>query len=54
MGISLEQKLEALPEVERAFVHLNCENIITNSNSITIDQDQQLIPAVSRRQHKIV
>jgi hypothetical protein len=55
VGIGLEQKIEALSEVERAFVHLNCEHITTNSNNIPINQDQQqLITAVNRRQHKIV
>ncbi len=55
VGIGLEQKIEALSEVERAFVHLNCEHITTNSNNPPINQDQQqLITAVNRRQHKIV
>jgi divalent metal cation (Fe/Co/Zn/Cd) transporter len=54
VGIGLEQKIEALSEVERAFVHLNSEHITTNSNNISVDQNQQLITAVNRRQHKIV
>ncbi len=52
VGIGLEQKIEALPEVERAFVHLNCEH---TTNDIPIDQNQQqLMTAINRRQHKIV
>jgi hypothetical protein len=54
VGIGLEQKIEGLPEVERAFVHLNCENITTNSTPITADQNQQLTTAVNRREHKVV
>ncbi|CAF1316670.1 unnamed protein product [Adineta steineri] len=54
VGIGLEQKIEALPEVERAFVHLNCEHMNTNSNSITVNQNQQIVPSINRRQHKIV
>jgi divalent metal cation (Fe/Co/Zn/Cd) transporter len=54
VGIGLEQKLEALPDVERAFVHLNCENTDTNPSNRTDDQDRQLTPAVNRRQHKVV
>ncbi len=54
VAIGLEQKIEALPDVERAFVHLNCENTNTNPSSITDDQDRQLVSAVNRRQHKVV
>jgi divalent metal cation (Fe/Co/Zn/Cd) transporter len=54
VGIGLEQKIEALSEVERAFVHLNCEHVTTNSDNLTVDFDQQLMPAVNRRLHKIV
>ncbi|CAF4290157.1 unnamed protein product, partial [Adineta steineri] len=43
VGISLEQKIEALPDVARAFVHLNCETTNNNANSnscnITDNQD---------------
>jgi divalent metal cation (Fe/Co/Zn/Cd) transporter len=54
VGIGLEQKVESLPEVERAFVHLNCERIATNSNNISVDQNQQIITSINRRRHKIV
>ena len=54
VGIGLEQKIEALPDVERAFVHLNCENMNANPPHITDDQDRQLVAAVNRRQHKVV
>jgi divalent metal cation (Fe/Co/Zn/Cd) transporter len=57
VGIGLEQKIEALPDVERAFVHLNCENTNANPCNITDDQDLQLTAAaaaVNRRQHKVV
>ncbi len=56
VGIGLEQKIEALPDVERAFVHLNCENMNANANAnnITDDQNRQLVAAVNRRQHKVV
>jgi divalent metal cation (Fe/Co/Zn/Cd) transporter len=54
VGIGLEQKIEALPDVERAFVHLNCENTNANSCNITDDRDRQLVAAVKRRQHKVV
>ncbi len=56
VGIGLEQKIEALPDVERAFVHLNCENINANPCNITDGQDRQLVAtaSVSRRQHKVV
>lgn len=53
VGIGLEQKIEALPEVERAFVHLNCEQTTDDINN---DQNRQMITAtaINRRQHKIV
>lgn len=53
VGIGLEQKIEALPEVERAFVHLNCEH---TTDDIASDQNRQMITsaAMNRRQHKIV
>ena len=54
VAIGLEQKIEALPDVERAFVHLNCENTDANPSSITGDQDRQLVSAINRRQHKVV
>ena len=62
VGIGLEQKIEALPDVERAFVHLNCENTHVNANptatatpcTVTDDQDRQLVTAVNRRLHKVV
>ena len=56
VGIDLEQKIEALPEVERAFVHLNCEHPDTNTNTSTIplDQEQSAVAAINRRQHKVV
>ncbi|CAF1083260.1 unnamed protein product [Rotaria sordida] len=54
VGIGLEQKIEALPDVERAFVHLNCENTSANHCNSTDDQDHQLVAAVNRRHHKVV
>ncbi|CAF0720523.1 unnamed protein product [Rotaria sp. Silwood1] len=54
VGIGLEQKIEALPDVERAFVHLNCETTSANHCNSTDDQDHQLVAAVNRRHHKIV
>jgi divalent metal cation (Fe/Co/Zn/Cd) transporter len=55
VGIGLEEKLEGLPDVERAFVHLNCENNHVMSNDRTDHNQQcQLVAAVHRRQHKIV
>ncbi|CAF0890312.1 unnamed protein product [Adineta ricciae] len=56
VGIDLEQKIEALPEVERAFVHLNCEQPDTNTNTSTIplEQEQSAAAAINRRQHKVV
>lgn len=54
VAIGLEQKIEALPDVERAFVHLNCEHGNHDSAPRTDDQDRQLVLAVNRRQHKVV
>ncbi|CAF4153429.1 unnamed protein product, partial [Adineta steineri] len=58
VGINFEQKIEASPDAERAFVHLNCETTNNNANSnscnITDDQDRQLAVAVNRRQHKAI
>lgn len=51
VAIGLEQKLEALPEVERAFVHLNCEHPPNEENE---NQTIQLLAKVQRRQHKVV
>ena len=51
VGIGLEQKLEALPDVERAFVHLNCEH---PPNDQAENQNCQLVATVQRRQHKVV
>lgn len=56
VGIGLEQKIEALPDVERAFVHLNCESSNVTPSINTDDRDRQLVPstAITRRQHKVV
>ena len=54
VAIGLEQKIEALPDVERAFVHLNCEHHNHDPAPRTDDQDRQLVLAVNRRQHKVV
>lgn len=54
VGIGLEQKIEALPEVERAFVHLNCEHSGNAPNENPVEQEQPALPMVSRRQHKVV
>ena len=55
VGVGLEQKIEALPDVERAFVHLNCENTNANPCNRTDDQDLQLVAiAANRRQYKVV
>lgn len=54
VGIGLEQKLEALPDVERAFVHLNCETMNANQPSASDEQDRQAVAPISRRHHKVV
>ena len=54
VGIGLEQKIEALPEVERAFVHLNCENSTASPSNRADDQNRQTVMNVARRQHKVV
>lgn len=55
VAIGLEQKIEALPDVERAFVHLNCEHGDNDLVNRTDDQDRQVaLAAVNRRQHKVV
>lgn len=54
VAIGLEQKIEALPDVERAFVHLNCEHGNNDPENRIGDQDRQVVLAVNRRQHKVV
>ncbi|CAF3852796.1 unnamed protein product, partial [Rotaria magnacalcarata] len=56
VGIGLEQKIEALPDVERAFVHLNYEptNVADQPNTTNEEQDGQSAAAISRRHHKVV
>ena len=54
VAIGLEQKIEALPDVERAFVHLNCEATATTVDHSAEEQNRQLVAATNRRQHKIV
>jgi divalent metal cation (Fe/Co/Zn/Cd) transporter len=54
VAIGLEQKIESLPDVERAFVHLNCEATATTTEDSTEQQNPQLVVPISRRLHKIV
>lgn len=54
VAIGLEQKIEALPDVERAFVHLNCEATAATADNSAEDQNRQRVAAINRRQHKIV
>ena len=55
VGIGLEQKIEALPDVERAFVHLNCERTSVRTPEVTDEPARQLATVpVNRRQHKVV